>query len=215
MTSLMHSNRTDQRHFGVVEAIVVDNLDEDGEGRVKVQFPWFDENTTTEWCRVCQFYAGPNSNGAFFVPELQSEVLVAFVHGDLRQPIIVGSLYNGEDKPATSRKEKQDEKQLQTRSGHKITFVDTEDEERIVIVDKSGNHTIEIHTADQGINIRSTGGKLSLAADEIEIKAEKSLTIEAPTITEKASRSLTTEAGKIESSASGQMVLKGSTIDLN
>lgn len=215
MNVTRESNRADRRYFGVVEAIVVDNLDDDGEGRVKVQFPWFDANTTTAWCRVCQFYAGPDSNGAFFVPELRSEVLVAFVHGDMRKPIIVGSLYNGVDKPATRREKNRDEKQLQTRSGHRITMVDTDGEEKIVIVDKSGNHSIEISTADSSIRITSAQGKLSLDAREIEIKATESLNIEAPEITEKASTSLTTSAGTIETKAQGDMVLQGSTINLN
>ena len=33
------------------------------EGRVKVQFPWFDDQMETEWCRVAQLYAG-NGYGA-------------------------------------------------------------------------------------------------------------------------------------------------------
>lgn len=215
MSTVSESTRTDRRYFGVVEALVVDNLDEGGEGRVKVQFPWFDEKTTTTWCRVCQFYAGPNQNGAFFVPEIDSEVLVAFVHGDMRQPIIVGSLYNGIDKPATVREKDRDEKQLQTRSGHRITFVDTQDDEKIIVVDKSGKHSIQISTVDNSIQITSSEGKLTLSANEIEIKANKTLNIDSPEITENASKSITTNAGKVQMEASGTMDLKGSMINLN
>ena len=50
-----------------------------------------------------QFYAG-NGYGAFFVPEVGDEVLVAFTHGDMRMPIILGGLYNGVDKPVTYRR---------------------------------------------------------------------------------------------------------------
>jgi outer membrane lipoprotein carrier protein len=74
---------------------------------------------------------------------------------------------------------------------------------------------IEISTKDNGITITAKDGKLTLAAREIEIKADDSLKIEATTIEETASDSMTTNAAKIEAMASGEMTLKGSTINLN
>lgn len=215
MNVMSQITQGDRRYFGVAEALVVDNLDPAGEGRVRVQFPWFDENTTSEWCRVGQFYAGPKSAGAFFVPEIDAEVLVAFVHGDMRQPIIISSLYNGIDKPATTREQNKDEKQIQTRSGHRITLVDTEGEEKIVVVDKSGSNSIEFNTVDKSITIKSTDGKLSLAAKEIEINAEENLKIVANSIEESVKDSISTKAATIETVASGEIALKGSTINLN
>ena len=93
---------TDQRYYGVYEALVSDVNDPANEGRVKIKMPWFDEQMETEWCRVRQFYAG-NGYGAFFVPEVGDEVLIAFIQGDMRQPIILGGLYNGNDKPPSHR----------------------------------------------------------------------------------------------------------------
>ena len=37
--------------------------------------------------------------GTMFIPRVGDEVLIDFLHGDLRRPIVVGSLYNGEDQP--------------------------------------------------------------------------------------------------------------------
>jgi len=200
MSIQTQSTGTDRQYFGVVEAVVIDNIDPDGEGRVKLVYPWFDEVSHSDWCRVCQFYAGPSTSGAFFVPEIDSEVLVAFVHGDMRHPIVVGSLYNGVDKPATKRESNRDEKQLLTRSGHRITLVDTEGEEKIVIVEKSGSHSIEISTVDNGITIKAQGGSLKFEADNIEFNAKSGFTI---------------EASSIETKATGDIVIKGSTINLN
>ena len=81
--------------------------DPEHECRVTLRFPFFDGATAeTDWCRVVQPYAG-NGYGAVFVPEEGDEVLVAFVHGDMRFPIVLGGLYNGQDKPPTDRTDQQ------------------------------------------------------------------------------------------------------------
>ncbi|HEY6365657.1 MAG TPA: type VI secretion system tip protein TssI/VgrG [Candidatus Binatia bacterium] len=71
-------------------------------GRVKVQFYWDregkrDENSSA-WIRVAQPWAGKQW-GTLFIPRIGDEVLIEFVHGDLGRPYVIGSLYNGEDRP--------------------------------------------------------------------------------------------------------------------
>ena len=41
------------------------------------------------------------ARGAYFVPEVGDEVLVAFASGTPRQPYVVGGLWSGKDKPPT------------------------------------------------------------------------------------------------------------------
>ena len=83
---------------GVVVGLVTDNNDPNNGARVKLKFPWLDDNYESDWARITQLGAGPNS-GALFVPEVNDEVLVAFEFGDIRRPYVVGSLYNGQDAP--------------------------------------------------------------------------------------------------------------------
>ena len=185
-----------RKYFGVVPAIVLNNIDDDGEGKVLVRFTWSDGDSDPQWCRVCQFYAGPQAVGAFFVPEISSEVLVAFVNSDVSSPVVIGSLYNGVDKPSTARTESLDQKQIRTRSGHVVLLDDTDGQEKIVIVDKTGSLSITLDCTASSIAIRSEGGSLKLEADDIEIKAQKSYRLEAATV---------------EETASGKFVVKGST----
>jgi uncharacterized protein involved in type VI secretion and phage assembly len=154
------SRTTDRRYFGVVEAIVVENEGDD-EGRIKVTFPWFDGGSSvTEWCRVSQLYAG-GGYGSVFVPEKGDEVLVAFIHGDMRFPIVLGGLYNGVDKPPTARTAGRDQKIIRTKAGHEVLLDD-------------GAKEIRITTAEGGnVTVTATG--------EIKLKAEK-VTVEANTI---------------------------------
>ena len=48
----------------------------------------------TLWARVATPFAGPDK-GAFFLPDVGDEVVVSFVNGDNRYPVILGSLWNG------------------------------------------------------------------------------------------------------------------------
>jgi type VI secretion system secreted protein VgrG len=71
-------------------------------GRIKVQFHWDrngkrDENSSG-WIRVAQPWAGKQW-GTLFIPRGGDEVLVEFMHGDLHRPVVIGSLYNGDDRP--------------------------------------------------------------------------------------------------------------------
>ncbi|HVY47054.1 MAG TPA: type VI secretion system tip protein TssI/VgrG, partial [Minicystis sp.] len=74
-------------------------------GRVKVQFAWDREgrldDQSSSWIRVSQAWAG-GGHGALFVPRIGDEVLVDFVGGDVDRPVIVGSVYNGENLPPSS-----------------------------------------------------------------------------------------------------------------
>jgi type VI secretion system secreted protein VgrG len=91
--------------IGVVVGPKGEEIFVDEYGRVKVQFHWdrqgkSDENSSG-WIRVAQPWAGKQW-GTLFIPRVGDEVLIDFLHGDLRRPIVVGSLYNGEDRPPVS-----------------------------------------------------------------------------------------------------------------
>jgi uncharacterized protein involved in type VI secretion and phage assembly len=147
---------TDKRFFGVVEAVVVDLVDPDKEGKVKLQFPWFDEDMVTEYARVSQLYAG-NGYGSFFVPEVGDEVLVAFVHGDMRMPVVLGGLYNGKDKPASDRQKDKDQKLVRTKAGHQLLFDDSQKERRVKLT-TAGAHELDLDDKDKKVLVKTSGG---------------------------------------------------------
>jgi uncharacterized protein involved in type VI secretion and phage assembly len=171
---------TDRRYYGVVEAIIEENEGDD-EGRVKVRFPWFDGSTVTDWCRVSQLYAG-GGYGSVFVPEKGDEVLVAFVHGDMRFPIVLGGLYNGVDKPPTARTDGRDQKIIRTKHGHEVLLDDTRSKAAVRIKSAAG-HVVELDDEGKAIRITAAeGGSVTVTADgEITLKAPK-VTIESSSI---------------------------------
>ena len=151
-------------------AIITDNNDPAGLGRVQVKFAWQEENTP--WIRMTNPHAG-SGKGMYFIPEIGEEVLVAFEAGNAEKPFVLGTMYNGNESSsyATSGN---DIKIIQTRSGHIIKF--TEDES-IIITDKSGN---EIHFDTVGSNINVTAPQtINLQATDINIMASNDINITA------------------------------------
>ena len=99
ISDLLDEGRQDRsRIYGVVVGIVTNNQDPDGMGRIKVKLPRISGEDESNWARVVSFMAGKEM-GAFFLPEVEDEVLVAFEHGDINQPYVIGSLWNGVDAP--------------------------------------------------------------------------------------------------------------------
>ncbi|MCX9039072.1 type VI secretion system tip protein VgrG [Citrobacter portucalensis] len=134
---------------GVLTATVVgpssEEIHTDEYGRIKIQFPWDKEtpndDTSSCWVRVSQPWTG-GKFGAQFIPRIGSEVLVTFVHGNPNFPLVIGSVYNGQNKPPFSLPVEKNESGFATRSsikgsvddGHRLSFNDKKGEELLTIV---------------------------------------------------------------------------------
>lgn len=169
----------DARIYGVVLGVVTNNKDPDKLGRVKVKIPRLSGEDESNWARVASFMAG-KERGAFFLPEVDDEVLLAFEHGDITMPYVIGSLWNGVDKPfETNEDGKNDKRVLKSRSGNLIRLDDKSGEEKIEIIDKSGKNLIAFDTknnkitisSDKDIELSAKNGKVTIDAKEVEIKS--------------------------------------------
>ena len=116
-------------------AIVKDNNDPKGMGRVRVQFFWQKGEQLSPWIRMIQPYAG-SGKGFYFIPEVGQEVMVDFENGNAERPFVLGAHYNGAAKsgynPTT--------KAIHTESGTKIVLND--EDGSIKIEDAVGNSLI-------------------------------------------------------------------------
>ncbi|WP_346882959.1 phage baseplate assembly protein V [uncultured Algibacter sp.] len=135
-------------------AIVMENADPDGMGRIKVQFPWQKiDGGMTPWIRMVTPHGG-SEKGFHFIPETGEEVLVGFEGGNAEHPFMMGSLYNGNGKPESWKTEKNDIKAIRTRSGHTISLSDEDGKESITISDKNTN-IIHFDTVEKTLTISS------------------------------------------------------------
>ncbi|WP_372365481.1 phage baseplate assembly protein V [Candidatus Uabimicrobium sp. HlEnr_7] len=197
----MFSNNDTSKIYGVVTAIVTNNQDPDKLGRVKVKFPWLSAKDESNWARVASWMAGP-AKGAFILPEVEDEVLVAFEHGDIARPYIMGSLWNGKDLPPEDNSNGENNiKRIQSRSGLTIDMDDKQGEEKILICDKEKKFKIEMSIKDKKISI--------ISDKDIEYKAPQGkISLEAKEI-------IMTSTADTKMEASGNVVIKGTKIEMN
>jgi len=163
-----------EQFYGVAVAKVTNNADEESLGRVKVSCSWLSDTDESDWVRFATPMAG-NQMGMYFLPEVGDEVLVAFEHGDLSNPVVIGSLWNPRVPPPTTNSNGQDNiRMIKTRSGHTITLDDTDGSENIIIQDKGGS---QITMSSDGITISANGdmnlkstGNINLSAKTVNVE---------------------------------------------
>ena len=68
----------------MVCALVIDNVDPENLGRVKVKYPYFPDAPESYWVRVITPMAG-RERGWVSLPEVGDEVLVSFEHGNFER----------------------------------------------------------------------------------------------------------------------------------
>jgi phage protein D len=153
-----------ERFYGVAVAKVEANHVDPTEGppmaRVKVSFPWLSDKVESGFARCTAPSAG-DGTGIYFLPEVGDEVLVAFEHGDLGKPVIIGSLWNGKRMPPESNIDGLNRIRTIKTKGHTIVLDDTKGMEKIQIKDAAGS---EITLGPNGAVSISAMTNLSLTA---------------------------------------------------
>ncbi len=164
---------------GFHRAIVRENADPEKLGRIQVEYPWFQGDSSerpSEWVEVCLPYASQNA-GFWFLPEKGDEVLVYLENGSLDHPIILGALYSKKHPtPKTGKSgdgnanDKNDLKAIVTRSGHTLCFDDSSGDRGIVVQDKEGRH-FEIQSEKDTITFGdAAGNEIRIAESVITVK---------------------------------------------
>ncbi|HJR26264.1 MAG TPA: phage baseplate assembly protein V [Acidimicrobiales bacterium] len=170
------------RLFGVYPAIVTDLVDPDGQGRIQVSLPWLGQsagNPVRAWARLVSPYAD-DEQGLEILPEVDSEVVVAFEAGDARRPYVLGASWNGrEDLPVPADRDN-NLRVLRTRSGSVLEFDDDRNGAKItlrlasgrqIVLDDAGGGTVEIQQAGGGSIVMSPSGIRIDATAKVEVNA--------------------------------------------
>ena len=171
------------RWYGAFPALVTDIVDPEGFGRVKVALPWSPDTAGARyetWARLATFMAG-NNRGSWFIPDVDDEVLIVFEGGDPRRPYVIGSLWNGKDKPPESMDGagKNFKKVLRSRNGVKLTMDDNDGREQFIL-ETPGGQKLTLKDGPGAVEIvDSNGNSIKMEASGITITASAKVTINA------------------------------------
>ena len=147
--------------------------DADGEARV--------------WARVAVPFAGAD-RGAFLIPDVEDEVLVVFVGGDSRSPVVVGGLWNGaQSPPETLSGDRVDRWTITGKAGTRIAIIEEASGQEQVVIETPGGVTATL--SDEA------GGKITLEA------AGNTVTLDTQGVTVEAAAKVKVTAAQVEVSA--------------
>ncbi|WP_028048509.1 VgrG-related protein [Cellulomonas sp. URHD0024] len=201
------------RVAGLVVGIVTNVADPENACRVKVRFPWLDDQFESDWVRVLQLGAG-NDRGWQLLPEVDDEVLVGFEQGDQRRPYVLGGLFNGKDKPP--RDDAVDSggavvtRVWRSRTGHEVVLSDKQGEESVELRTGEDKVSLVMKTSDGSLVVKAEGDVTVEAKGDAKVTSTGDLTLHSDgAATISAGSGLTLEA------RSGNVTVKGTQIKLN
>ena len=170
-------------YFGLRTGKVIRNCDKTEKGRVLVRIASLGGKEA--WARVVM----PDT-GVYFIPQENDEVLVGPHDGDSNELFILGTLWNDtKPPPDKGKKNPVTQRAIQTREKLEISFDDQE--LSIVIKTESGQHitlkpgSIEVCLDKDNSAVIKLDGK-----GDINITANKSITLNAPDITLNATKNI-------------------------
>lgn len=187
---------------GIYYGIVTQNKDPENLERIKVRLPWLDKGDTdqTYWAQLLTPMEGKKF-GWYSLPDIDDAVLVMFVGGDIRQPVLIGGVWSKTDEPPEVNEDgKNNFRGYRSRTGHRMILDDSQ-KPKVVIADMTAKNMVGIGnfavdgtgqnkcavykpgmSGDGGISVSTMEGKLEIVATgKITFKAGQSVKMNATT----------------------------------
>jgi phage protein D len=197
LTELIRQPAARDWSANLVVGVVTNNNDPEQRGRVRVKYPSLSDSEESAWAPVATPSTG-NGRGFLMLPQTDEEVIVGFEHGDSRRPIVLGSTFNGRDKPGDELYQLRDGS-LAVVSNEKIHLHSKEDFE----ITSDHDMTVQI----DGYETVTVGGDSSHQSRNNDMKANQSFTVQA-------GQSMTVKGMHVTVEASGSLTLKGLMVDI-
>ena len=197
MSRLLQEHAMAMLGTGAFVATVINVQDPNSLNRIQVRV--FDTDGISDqdgavWARVVVPFAGDN-RGCFFIPDVGDEVLVVYLGGDSRYPVVLGGLWNGHDTAPDSFGGSGTSVDRWTITGKART--------KIAIIEDSTGPTIQFTTPGQltgkmtdsdgsiefsdinqtSIRIDSSGVTINAPTAQVQVTAAASMTLTAPMLT--------------------------------
>jgi uncharacterized protein involved in type VI secretion and phage assembly len=162
---------------GVYPAFVTRLVNPPRQGQVQVRFPSLGRDGDTDvraWATLCSPYAD-GGHGLEILPEVGSQVLVAFGAGQFEDPYIIGACWNGRAAPPETATQPNNIRVLKSRENSTLTFDDTAGAAKVTIATQSG-HKVELDNRAQQVVVRHAAGPV------ITLTASGQITLQSTTV---------------------------------
>ncbi len=196
MSRLLQEETLAMLGAGALLAKVVSVQDPHNRNRIQVRVYNVDgikDQDGAVWARVVVPFAG-NNRGAFFIPDVGDEVLVVYLSGDSRFPVVLGGLWNGHDTAPDAiggSGTSVDRWTITGKAGTKIAIIEDSTGPTIQfttpgqltgkMTDSDGS--IEFSDANQtSVRIDSSGVTVNAPTAQVQVTAASSMSITAPQV---------------------------------
>ncbi|MDV7144031.1 type VI secretion system tip protein VgrG [Tropicimonas sp. TH_r6] len=204
--------------IGTVDALEGDPA---GEERVAVLLATDTETAETVWARPLSIGGGAE-RGLVLLPEIGDEVLLGFLDGDPRDPMLLGGLHSSASASPYPGADDNHVKGLASRAGMKISF---DDDTVALTLETPGGHKLVLDDDAGSVLIEdSNGNTVELSSDGVSVSAQGDLTLGATGDINLEGTNISIAANaevKAEGSAgakllsSGQTTIEGSLVTIN
>ena len=155
--------------------------DPDSKGRIQIQLLGPDpDGDALIWARVAVPFAGDNF-GAFFLPDVDAEILVLFPSGDAAHAIVVGALWNGASAiPETLGGDRVDRWTLTGRNGTRIAIVEeSQGQEKVEISTPNGAKAILTDASGGEIQLEVVGNTIKMGTSGVSVQTSSKCEVQA------------------------------------
>ena len=212
ITGAVGASRPQEFSSQFVIGIVTNNDDPEKQGRVRVKYPTLDDNMEGWWARVLVPHAGKD-RGMMMLPLVGDEVVVGFEHDDTTRPFVLGSLFNGKEKPPVEVADKDGSlgihsvKHIVMKSQEEMRF--TSGKDMIVKVQGKGSMTFDqdqIHEIKQNLKVK--------ANMNIQMEAGSQITIKGSMISVQSNGPLEIKGNPVTIDGGAMVTIKGAMVNL-
>ena len=174
----------------LAEVVAVNDPDQLGRVQIKLlSFDGVEGQDAPVWARVAAPFAG-DQRGAFFIPDVGDEVLVSFINGDSRLPVVIGGMWSGSaDVPEQlgGSGDRVDRWTITGKAGTRVAIVEEQPSDATISfttpggvsgeLTDSGGGKIEFRIGgttvtyeNQGVTVK-TGATVKIEASQVEVSA--------------------------------------------